>query len=573
MKISTKRAITAILLISVIFSCSIPAKATAYIGAKCDYPAVVYRTEDHFLNDVAISEVAAGVLYSYGLFNGAGIGANDEILFNIDSQITRQEAITMVVRLLGKEKEALSGTWEMPFSDVADWAKPYVGYAYTNNLTKGISDKSFGSTSPVTANQFLTFMLRALGYSDASGDFSWDNPYSLANELNILSPFVDKTRFLRGDAVILSFDTLNCCPKNSDATLLQQLQKSGAAVKRANVDRDASIKIPIYSLDDLQKKTKYIEDNFGSLTIYARYDSSISSAQKTEIINWAIDYSGMNNFYKNTLYGTDRRKYELATSNAEKREILFSHCAGLDYIHIDINRTNPYAREYILSTSFKTPEQIIPYHDFNILPNQAEIEARFSKTGMGVFDLVNDAYATIFKDGMTDYEKICAACNWIMNKVSYDYTSYNNTKGMSALEKAGSYVEVRDAHTWNGTFENNKVVCEGYVGALHLLLNMADVPCIIISGSNQKNSNEDGHAWNKVFLDGCWYNLDVTWMDGNGGINSKYFLKSDATFQTDEHGDYYTSEAVPKYDGIYKKSDNVFETMRDCPASKDYSVR
>ena len=68
----------------------------------------------------------------------------------------------MLVRLLGKEDEALAGDWNTPFTDVADWAKPYVGYAYANGLTAGVSQTRFGSESSVTAKDILKAMIQKL---------------------------------------------------------------------------------------------------------------------------------------------------------------------------------------------------------------------------------------------------------------------------------------------------------------------------------------------------------------------------------------------------------------------------
>ena len=78
---------------------------------------------------------AANALHDYGLFGGVGTNADGSINYDLDRTPTRAEAITMLVRLLGKEDEAKAGTWETPFIDVPDWAKPYVGYAYANKLT------------------------------------------------------------------------------------------------------------------------------------------------------------------------------------------------------------------------------------------------------------------------------------------------------------------------------------------------------------------------------------------------------------------------------------------------------
>ena len=56
------------------------------------------------------------------------------------------------------------------------------------------------------------------------------------------------------------------------------------------------------------------------------------------------------------------------------------------------------------------------------------------------------------------------------------------------------------------------------------ILSDLGVPCFKVCGKD--------HAWNKVKLDGVWYNVDVTWMDGGG---AKYFLKSDRTFTENSH--------------------------------------
>lgn len=42
------------------------------------------------------------------------------------------------------------------------------------------------------------------------------------------------------------------------------------------------------------------------------------------------------------------------------------------------------------------------------------------------------------------------------------------------------------------------------------------------------------YAWNKVMLDGQWYNVDACWDDGATVILT-YFLKSDSSFETNRH--------------------------------------
>jgi len=155
--------------------------------------------------------VAADALYALGLFQGTGEGEDGKPIYDLDRAPTRHEAVTMLVRILGKEEEALSGTWDMPFTDVANWAKPYVGYAYANGLTSGTSDTTYSGNNTVTATQYLTFVLRALGY-DSERDFKWNKAWELSDEIGLTDGRynADTTEFLRGDVAIISYNSLSC---------------------------------------------------------------------------------------------------------------------------------------------------------------------------------------------------------------------------------------------------------------------------------------------------------------------------------------------------------------------------
>ena len=153
----------------------------------------------------ADAETAAEALYDLGLFKGIGRRADGAPVFALDAAPNRAEAITMLVRLLGKEDEARAGSWTTPFTDVPNWAAPYVGYAYAKGLTKGISRTQFGSTQAVTDSQYLTFVLRALGYSSQT-DFRWNAAWELSDRLGFTAGEYPKSSgFLRGDLAVISY--------------------------------------------------------------------------------------------------------------------------------------------------------------------------------------------------------------------------------------------------------------------------------------------------------------------------------------------------------------------------------
>lgn len=176
----------------------------------------------HAQRDFSHESVLAQELKDLGLFRGVS-----DTDFGLESAPTREQAVTMLIRLLGKENEALNGTWKHPFTDVSSWADPYIGYAYENGLTLGISDTKFG-TGNASAAMYLTFVLRALGYSDtAASDFTWNNPYALAETVGILLDSVDLQNFLRADVVTVSHAALQAFLKGTAQTLAGKLISAG----------------------------------------------------------------------------------------------------------------------------------------------------------------------------------------------------------------------------------------------------------------------------------------------------------------------------------------------------------
>ncbi len=177
---------------------------------------------------------AAQALYDLGLFQGTGTNADGTPNFDLDRTPTRAEAVTMLVRLLGKDAAAKAGTWTTPFTDVDEWAKPYVGYAYANGLTTGTSATTFGGASAIDATQYLTFVLRALGYTSGT-DFQWDKAWERSDAIGLTHGeyHAGASAFTRGDVAMISERALGLKGKGASATMLSQLVAAGAVTKQA----------------------------------------------------------------------------------------------------------------------------------------------------------------------------------------------------------------------------------------------------------------------------------------------------------------------------------------------------
>lgn len=142
------------------------------------------------------------------------------------------------------------------------------------------------------------------------------------------------------------------------------------------------------------------------------------------------------------------------------------------------------------------------------------------------FNAASDAFLLKLPgENASDYEKVNAIAKLICDNVVYENTFMGETP-------YGAVVE-------------GKIYCEGYARTFRYFANKLGLESILVSGE----SFDEGHMWNKVKVDGEWYNIDVTWMDTgeDGAYNYDYFLKSDDYFRTDHafnaSGDRYAEPA------------------------------
>ncbi|WP_146551918.1 transglutaminase domain-containing protein [Rummeliibacillus sp. SL167] len=116
---------------------------------------------------------------------------------------------------------------------------------------------------------------------------------------------------------------------------------------------------------------------------------------------------------------------------------------------------------------------------------------------------------------MTDFEKV-----YFVNKYIASHTKYSSdaTDG---------------GHSAYAVLFDHKAVCQGYALAAYRILTEAGVETKYITGQ-VKGSN---HAWNKVKVNGKWYNLDITWNDPMPDRGDRYrlnyFLISDQQLAKD----------------------------------------
>lgn len=215
----------------------------------------------------ALSEAqsAAEYLYGLGLFRGTGTDSEGNPVFELDRSPTRAEALVMLLRLMGMEQEALDSGFTHPFTDTSGWNEPYIAYAYNKGITKGVAADRFGADEKATASMFVTFVLRALGYTDSgdSPDFSYSGSVSFAAEIGLTSDgLLSDAGFTRGDVAVISKNALSQQMRFTGQTLYQYLADAGIIPPQEDK-----------TTPDEEKATAYWNDDRTVLTVPVEFDA------------------------------------------------------------------------------------------------------------------------------------------------------------------------------------------------------------------------------------------------------------------------------------------------------------
>jgi hypothetical protein len=217
-------------LIGCIESNSLTARSKATLWVRGNYSLILPAPVRH--------EAHAQALKEMGLIAGSDVG------LELERSGTRVEGIAVMVSFLGQLNTAQAQGTLSPFTDVPDWAKYTVGFAYSSGYTAGTSATSFSPRTTLSANMFTTYLLIALGYQTGV-DFQWDHSLSYAASIGLITQ-VDEQRitdsFARDEVFFLAYRALQTNIKGTGTTLLSRLISQG--VVDADVARIAMAKVP-----------------------------------------------------------------------------------------------------------------------------------------------------------------------------------------------------------------------------------------------------------------------------------------------------------------------------------------
>ncbi|MBQ6718203.1 MAG: transglutaminase domain-containing protein [Clostridia bacterium] len=99
----------------------------------------------------------------------------------------------------------------------------------------------------------------------------------------------------------------------------------------------------------------------------------------------------------------------------------------------------------------------------------------------------------ICSDCDTDEEKVKAIYEWMIHNFEYDY----------------GYTPMVQYFNVHQTIETRKGICYDFSHLFAALCRSQNIPCYVVDG-DKRNNAQYHHTWNRVYFDGSWWNIDVT---------------------------------------------------------------
>lgn len=155
----------------------------------------------------------------------------------------------------------------------------------------------------------------------------------------------------------------------------------------------------------------------------------------------------------------------------------------------------------------------------------------------------------IISPDMTEFQKVKAIHDYIIKNTYYSEDTFGPPYTDYTLLKEG------------------KGVCQAYAMVTSRFFEEVNIENVLVSGIVNDDITQ-GHSWNKVKVDGKWYNMDTTWDDpidysDKDRISYRYFLISDEVMSID-HTEKIIDMKMPeatdkKYEVLAEMESRAFE--------------
>lgn len=253
------------------------AAAVPTVGSAALLRNVFGRVASSVRTGISLSEEDAAIrLYFLDMVTGTGTEKDGSVAFDLQRDLTRLEAAVMAVRMMGMEAEAVAGSYTHPYTDVPEWAAGYVGYLHSCGLLETAEDGLFFPHAPASLPSFMSYMLYALGYRMAEGDYNLLTAVPQARVAGICQT-ADNEPLTRGAAVVAMYNTLRANVKGSAGVLSENMVREG------KIDYDDAVFL-LWSNDKEETKTYLDAVGYSSEWIVPDGYYTIRAADGTDLV-------------------------------------------------------------------------------------------------------------------------------------------------------------------------------------------------------------------------------------------------------------------------------------------------
>jgi hypothetical protein len=172
------------------------------------------------------------------LLSGTGTNADGTPKYELDRPMTRMEALSLSIRLMGLEEKANAFTGQNPFTDTPAWGDRIAAFAYSEGIAFGVDDAhtKLDPNRFISYQEFTAFLLRVLGY-----EFSFDQVSAKALEVTLYETVNENLAsgvkpYLRVNMAVSVAEALLTKPKDSSLRLIDILT-NGGVIPREAADR------------------------------------------------------------------------------------------------------------------------------------------------------------------------------------------------------------------------------------------------------------------------------------------------------------------------------------------------
>lgn len=163
-----------------------------------------------------------------------------------------------------------------------------------------------------------------------------------------------------------------------------------------------------------------------------------------------------------------------------------------------------------------------------VLPNYVhsdeEADRRRQETRAAVANALSASGASSAGDHAT---AVTAIHRYLAVTAEYDWEAYDAIDeaefGWDKLSVHELAIVARSQEAY-GVLVEGYGVCTSYAEAFHLLASELGIPTVIITGDALIENQTERHAWNRVYVDGQWLVVDVTWDDVDWGAPLQDYL-------------------------------------------------